>query len=172
MGNCPPMYYDNCRNNQLCGSCSLCGGDTYLYSPLVDIGAGPLTEVVPAVDTTRTLKKRGKKTQKDGYQAERDIFTRLGGRHNPTSQGYDGTIMGSIKVEYKVRLAGGPALPTKAEWAKAQEQGNRLVIVEDKAMGTTTVTMTLETFESIRYDRQPGYDEHNWPGDGTSRHGP
>lgn len=166
MSDCPPRFYDNCRNNLLCQDCSVRGEGTLLYLPLTDIGPHPVEDKPPIDTKAHTRRKKdGRRSQKQGAQAERDIFTRLGGTHNPTSQGYDGTIMNGIKVEYKMRLVGGAALPTKAEWAKAQEQGNRLVIVEDKVTGTTTVTMTLETFEAIRYDR---YEE----GDGTSRHGP
>ena len=98
---------------------------------------------------TARRKKAGRRSQKDGYEAERAIFQRLGGTHNPTSQGYDGTI-GCLRVEVKVRLNGGSILPTKAEWAKAVDQGNKLVIVEDKVTGMGTVTMSIETFEGIR----------------------
>ena len=98
---------------------------------------------------TARRKKVGRRSQKAGYEAERAMFQRLGGVHNPTSQGYDGTI-GCLRVEYKLRLAGGSMLPTKAEWVKAVGQGNKLVIVEDKVTGGGTVTMSMETFESIR----------------------
>lgn len=139
--NCP--HYDYCHNNLFCPSCSVCGGDTYL---------GPAPSEVTTAHTKRVTarrKKVGRRSQREGYEAERAIFQRLGGVHNPSSQGYDGTI-GCLRVEYKLRLAGGAVLPTKAEWKKAVEQGNKLVIVEDKVTGEATVTMSLETFESIR----------------------
>lgn len=141
MINC--SHYDYCPNNLLCPSCSVCGGDTYLGPDLIE------TATADTKRTTARRKKAGRKVQKDGYGAERSIFQRLGGTHNPTSQSYDGTI-GCLRVEYKVRLAGGSVLPTKAEWRKAVDQGNRLVIVEDKVTGEGTVTMSMETFESIR----------------------
>ncbi|WOL31378.1 hypothetical protein [Microcoleus phage My-WqHQDG] len=128
-----------------------------LYQPMTDIGAHPASGDTPVEDPSIKRKERirrrklGIHSQRGGYNAERDIFTRLGGIHNPTSQGYDGTITG-YRVEYKVRLAGGNVLPTKTEWTKAVAQGNRLVIVEDKVTGEGTVTMSIETFNSIRYD--------------------
>jgi hypothetical protein len=124
---------------------------------MTDIGAHPAPDDTPVEDPSIKRKERirrrklGITSQRNGYNAEKDIFTRLGGNHNPTSQGYDGTISG-YRVEYKVRLTGGSVLPTKAEWAKAVAQGNRLVIVEDKETGEGTVTMSIETFEAIRYD--------------------
>ena len=148
--NCPPDYYDNCRNNQYCPTCKACGGESSLYSPLEDIGPHPMDEVVDPY-MLRVNKRRGKLAQKLGSAAEKDIFKRLGGAHNPTSQGYDGILMG-YRVEYKVRLASGSTLPTKGEWDRAVEQGNRLVIVEDKATGTGTVTMSIETFQGLTYD--------------------
>lgn len=137
------LHYDYCHSNLLCASCTVCGGDTYL---------GPVSIEATTTDTKRVTarrKKAGRRSQKAGYKAEKAIFQRLGGVHNPTSQGYDG-IIGCLRVEYKVRLAGGSVLPTKAEWEKAIDQGNKLVIVEDKVTGEGTVTMSLETFESIR----------------------
>ena len=139
-----------------------------LYLPMNDIGAHPSassgtrdvhhgTNDAPVEDLSIKRKERirrrklGIRSQRDGYNAEKDIFTRLGGIHNPTSQGYDGTIAG-YRVEYKVRLTGSSVLPTKAEWAKAVLQGNRLVVVEDKQTGEGTVTMSIETFEAIKYD--------------------
>jgi hypothetical protein len=151
---CAKVYYNNCRNNLLCQGCTVTGGDTYLYSPIEDKVGAPCdtTRVQRDTKITARRKKAGRRSQKDGYEAERSIFQRLGGTHNPTSQGYDGTI-GCLRVEYKVRLPGTKAnsvLPTKAEWAKAVDQGNKLVIVEDKVTGEGTVTMSIETFESIR----------------------
>lgn len=126
-----------------------------LYSPIEDIGPHPMDEVI---DTHRATKRRGKLNQRIGYKAERDIFKRLGGIHNPSSQGYDGVLMG-YRVEYKVRNStcklhakSSSPLPTKAEWDKAMSQGNRLLIVEDYSTGTGTVTMSLETFEALTYD--------------------
>lgn len=158
--NCPPNFYDNCRNNQYCPSCKAGGGigtEKNLYSPLEDIGPHPMDEVV---DTSKVKanKRKGKLNQRLGYKAERDIFIRLGGIHNHSSQGYDGTLMG-YRVEYKVRdstcklhTKSSSTLPTKAEWDKAQAQGNRLLIVEDHSTGIGTVTMSLETFEALTYD--------------------
>lgn len=169
MNNCPTRYFDNCRCNQLCPSCSVHGGEILLYTAIEDIGVHPASEPTEPVDPKALArrKKQGKRAQKQGHEAERNIFTRLGGVHNPTSIGYDGIVMG-YRVEYKVRLKkGGPNVPTRAEWDKAREQGNKLVIVEDKTTGEITVTMSIETFEAIRHE-----EDHNWAGDGVSKHGP
>ena len=107
--------------------------------------------VTTAVDTKaiRAKRRRGRASQKVGMMAERDAIARLGGTHNPTSQGYDGVVDG-LRVEYKVRLSGDGVLPTKGEWEKAKREGNRLVVVENKVTAECTVTMSLETFERIK----------------------
>lgn len=119
----------------------------------MDIGPHPY---IPSttVKVSPKRKRDGRRAQRAGYIAERDIFTLLGGTHNPTSIGYDGTIDG-YRVEYKVRLPGtsNPSpIPTRAEWGKACEQGNRLLIVEDKSTGSITVTMSIDTFRGIRHE--------------------
>jgi hypothetical protein len=154
MSVCPTEYYNNCTNNLLCPFCTVHGGDIPLYSPIQDIGPHPIEPVSIAKDSARlksAAKRDGRRAQRLGTAAERDIFTRLNGTHNVTSQGYDGTIRG-YRVEYKVRLKGGSVLPTRAEYQKAVEQGNKLIIVEDKVSGMSTVTMSIETFEALVYD--------------------
>jgi len=150
MNVCPTEYYNNCTNNLLCPFCTVHGGDIPLYSPIQDIGPYPIKPVGTVKDSAR-LKRDGRRAQRLGTAAEREIFTRLNGTHNVTSQSYDGTIRG-YRAEYKVRLKGGSVLPTKAEYQKAVEQGNKLIIVEDKVSGMSTVTMSIETFEALVHD--------------------
>ena len=105
-----------------------------------------------AVDTKAARAKRrrkGRASQKAGAKAEKDAIAKLGGTHNPTSQGYDGLVDG-LRVEYKARLLGDGELPTRAEWEKAKREGNRLVVVENKVTGECTVTMSMDTFERVR----------------------
>jgi hypothetical protein len=104
---------------------------------------------------TRRQSKVGRSSQKKGALYERNIFSRLGGIHNPTSQGYDGLVDG-YKVEYKVRLIGdGSCVPTRGEWLKAVSQGIPLVIVESVPTGDITVSMGIDIYLSLRGMRDP-----------------